>query len=93
MANRNKILVPEARNELDQFKVNVMEKQGYQFHRDPDQIKYEVARESGVPLEKGYNGDLTSRQAGKVGGYIGGNMVKEMIKMAEQQLQKNRPWS
>ena len=35
-----------------------------------DQMKYEVAREVGVNLKQGYNGDLTSREAGKVGGTI-----------------------
>lgn len=41
-----------------------------------------------VPLQKGYNGKLTSEQAGKVGGNIGGKMVKEMIKMAQQSMKK-----
>ena len=40
-----------------------------------DKFKYEVANELGVPLTEGYNGDLTSRQNGSVGGY----MVKKMI--------------
>ena len=40
-----------------------------------DRFKYEVASEIGVPLKDGYNGDLTSRQNGSVGGYI----VKKMI--------------
>jgi hypothetical protein len=44
-----------------------------------DRFKYEVASEIGVPLKKGYNGDLTSYQNGSVGGM----MVKKMI--AEQQ--------
>ena len=35
-----------------------------------DRFKYEVASEIGVPLKDGYNGDLTSRQNGSVGGYI-----------------------
>ncbi|MCL2202652.1 MAG: alpha/beta-type small acid-soluble spore protein [Defluviitaleaceae bacterium] len=35
-----------------------------------DQLKYEVANEIGVPLKQGYNGDLTSAQAGYVGGYM-----------------------
>ena len=33
-----------------------------------DKFKYEVASELGVPLSDGYNGDLTSRQNGSVGG-------------------------
>lgn len=35
-----------------------------------DQMKYEVAQEMGVNLKQGYNGDITSREAGKVGGRI-----------------------
>jgi len=35
-----------------------------------DAFKYEVASEIGVPLKKGYNGDLTSAQNGSVGGYM-----------------------
>ena len=40
-----------------------------------DKFKYEVASELGVPLTDGYNGNLTSKQNGSVGGY----MVKKMI--------------
>ena len=39
-----------------------------------DNMKYEIARELGVNLKQGYNGDLTSREAGSVGG----QMVKKM---------------
>ena len=41
-----------------------------------DKFKMEAAGEVGVNLKQGYNGDLTSRQAGSVGG----QMVKKMIK-------------
>ena len=47
-----------------------------------NQFKYEVANEIGVPLKQGYNGDLTSAQAGYVGGY----MVKKMIEAQEKQM-------
>ena len=47
-----------------------------------DRFKYEVANQAGVPLQQGYNGNLTTRQAGK----IGGQMVKRMIAVAEQSL-------
>lgn len=46
-------------------------------------FKEEVASELGVPLKDGYNGDLTSKQAGS----IGGEMVKKMIMKQEQQMQ------
>ena len=55
--------VPEAREALDRFKM-------------------EVAEELGVPLKAGYNGDLTSKQNGSVGGY----MVKKMIEQQEKQM-------
>ena len=47
-----------------------------------DKFKYEVASEVGVTLKDGYNGDLSSRDAGR----IGGNMVKKLIQQAEQQM-------
>ena len=47
-----------------------------------DAFKYEVASELGVPLTKGYNGNLTAKQNGSVGG----QMVKKMIQAQEQQM-------
>lgn len=49
-----------------------------------DQMKTEVANELGINLKQGYNGDLTAKQAGS----IGGSMVKKMI---EQQMSKMNP--
>ncbi len=49
-----------------------------------DRFKMEAASEVGVNLKQGYNGDLTSRQAGS----IGGQMVKKMIMSYEQSLGK-----
>lgn len=42
-----------------------------------EQFKFEVANEIGVPLKKGYNGDLTSAQNGYVGGYMVKNKLSE----------------
>ena len=47
-----------------------------------ERFKYEVADELGVPLSNGYNGDLTAKQNGSVGGY----MVKKMIEAQERQM-------
>lgn len=63
MARANKHEVPEAKEAMNKFKM-------------------EVANEVGVNLKQGYNGDLTSRQAGTVGG----NMVKKLIHQAESQM-------
>ncbi|MBM6617664.1 alpha/beta-type small acid-soluble spore protein [Bacillus suaedaesalsae] len=87
MSKKRKPLVPEARAALNQLKVDVMKKEGYNVPtNDPDEVKAEVAGEVGVPLSNGYNGSLTSRDAGKVGGQIGGKMVSELIKMAKNKL-------
>ena len=59
--NSNTVLVPEAKEALNRFKM-------------------EAASEVGVTLKEGYNGDLTSKQAGSVGG----QMVKKMIESYEQ---------
>ncbi|WPC42396.1 alpha/beta-type small acid-soluble spore protein [Clostridium sp. JS66] len=64
MASRgNRVLVPEAKDGLNKFKM-------------------ESANEVGVNLKQGYNGDLTSREAGSVGG----NMVKKMVEAYEKGL-------
>lgn len=65
MANKssNKLVVPEAREALDRFKM-------------------EAANEVGVDLKNGYNGHLTSREAGS----IGGQMVKKMIESYENSM-------
>jgi len=55
MKSNNQINIPEAREAMDQFKM-------------------EAAKEVGVDLKQGYNGHLTSREAGSVGG----QMVKKM---------------
>ena len=63
-ANRsNKLVVPEAREAMEKFKM-------------------EAANEMGVNLKQGYNGDITARQAGS----IGGQMVKKMIESYEKGL-------
>ena len=49
-----------------------------------NQMKTEVANELGINLKQGYNGDLTAKQAGS----IGGSMVKKMI---AQQMSKMNP--
>ncbi len=49
-----------------------------------NKFKYEVANEVGVSLKDGYNGDISARDAGR----IGGNMVKKLIQQAESQLSK-----
>lgn len=50
-----------------------------------DKFKMEAAAEVGVNLKQGYNGDLTSRQAGSVGG----QMVKKMIEKYENDIKTN----
>ena len=47
-----------------------------------ENMKFEVAREMGVNMTRGYNGNLSSKDAGQ----IGGNMVKKMIEAQEKQM-------
>ena len=63
----NKTLVPEAKEALNQFKM-------------------EAANEVGVNLKQGYNGDLTSREAGSVGG----QRVKKMVENYENSIKNNK---
>ena len=47
-----------------------------------DNMKFEIARELGINLKQGYNGDLSARD----NGYVGGFMVKRLIEQAEKQM-------
>ena len=47
-----------------------------------DNMKFEIARDLGINFKQGYNGDLTSREIGYVGGY----MVRRLIEQAEKQM-------
>ncbi len=47
-----------------------------------DRMKFEIASEVGVSLKEGYNGDISARDAGRVGG----NMVKRLIETAERSM-------
>ncbi len=50
-----------------------------------EKFKMEAANEVGVTLNKGYNGDITARQAGSVGG----QMVKKMVESYENSIKNN----
>ena len=50
-----------------------------------ENFKMQAANEVGVTLKQGYNGDLTSRQAGSVGG----QMVKKMVESYENSIKNN----
>lgn len=52
-----------------------------------DQLKFEVAQELGIPNYHGYLGDVPAR----INGAVGGNMVRRMIALAQQQLAQNAP--
>ena len=51
-----------------------------------ENMKQEVASELGITLNKGYNGNLSSKDAG----HIGGNMVRKMIEAQERTMGGNR---
>lgn len=80
MAKRRKILVPESREQLDQLKAKVAQTD------HPDRAKYEVAKDLGIPLNEGYNGRMAAADAGKIGGKLGGSMVKELTKLAKENI-------
>lgn len=53
-----------------------------------DRLKLEIASELGIDLKPGYNGNISAKDAEKIGGLIGGNMVKMMISYAVENLNK-----
>jgi catalase (peroxidase I) len=84
---RRKYVVSGAEQGMQRFKAEVMRNEGYAVNPSrPDDVKFEVARQLGIPLQQGYNGELSTEDAGTIGGKIGGSMVREMIRLAQQRL-------
>ncbi|MDB5055544.1 MAG: alpha/beta hydrolase [Bacilli bacterium] len=87
--SRRRLLVPDAEQGLNAFKTDLMRREGYAVNpSSTDDVKYEVAKELGIPLKPNDNGNLTTESVGKVGGKIGGLMVRELILLAKEQLVK-----
>lgn len=83
----NKYVVPTASRAIQDFKGEVMKQEGYMVDSNhPDDVKFEVAKELGIPLQPNGNGGLTTEAAGQIGGKIGGSMVREMVRLAQQEL-------
>ncbi|GAA0363151.1 alpha/beta-type small acid-soluble spore protein [Bacillus horti] len=88
---RKRLLVPEAEEGMQQLKKKVMAEAGYSVDpKQPDHVKYEVAKDLNIPLHEKNNGQLRSQDAGKIGGQIGGRMVKELIRSAQEHLSKTK---
>ena len=66
-----------ANNQNGYNKVNVPEAK-----QAMNTMKHEVAGELGIQMQQGYNGNMTSKDAGR----IGGNMVKKMIESEEKRM-------
>ncbi|VXC55621.1 Alpha/beta hydrolase [Bacillus sp. 349Y] len=81
--SKRKLLVPGSRDALNEMKARIS------GAGHPSEAKFEAAREVGVPLQKGYNGHLSSAENGKVGGQLGGRMVQELIKMAKENMNRS----
>jgi hypothetical protein len=82
MSRRRQPLVPAARSGLDELKAKVADV------TKPDQAKFEVAEEIHVPLKAGYNGELSAHDAGRIGGQLGGKMVKELVRIGMDTMRK-----
>ncbi|MCS1350030.1 alpha/beta-type small acid-soluble spore protein [Mechercharimyces sp. CAU 1602] len=87
---RRSLLVPAAEAGMEQLKTEIMQKQLGRGHVSPEQMKLEIAKELHVPMQVGYNGELKAKQTGKVGGQIGGAMVKELVQRGLNQWRHQR---
>ncbi len=99
LKNRN----PLAQRALQEMKMEVAQELGLferregdgerEYQEALDKMKFQVAEELGIDLKQGYNGDLTSKEAGAIGGHlggkIGGEMVRRMIRQAQEEMARD----
>ncbi|WP_220183991.1 alpha/beta-type small acid-soluble spore protein [Thermoactinomyces mirandus] len=80
----------EKRNELNQLKKLIISEVTGRHIQYPEDVSMEVAKQLNIPLKKTGNGDIRATDAGKIGGFIGGHMVKELVRMAQDELARER---
>lgn len=91
--SRGNPLVPESKEALARLRQEVASEIGVPAtsgvmatNEGPDVITHAIADMYGVPLQERYNGQLTSHDAGRLGGHLGGQMVKRLIAQAQSLL-------
>jgi small acid-soluble spore protein D (minor alpha/beta-type SASP) len=96
MARRRKrrLLVPEAREALERLKQSVVVEKMSGTAAPVERVENPArlaAQSVGIPYNARDNGDMKARDAGTIGGHIGGSMVKRLIEIAEQELAQETP--
>lgn len=90
--SRGNPLVPESKEALSQLRLEVAQEIGAPVSQvtetgeGPDSVTQAIADMFGVPLNEQYNGKLTSHDAGRLGGHLGGQMVKRLVAQAQSLL-------
>lgn len=80
---RRRLLVPEARDAMERLKAEVMMGSA---DASRDRQPELAAKQPLFTLPKGDGGDLTTSEAGKIGGPIGGRMIQRLIELAKEEL-------
>lgn len=91
MARKRRRLLIEGAQAVDRLQTDVMNRElGTSFVNKED-VKVELAKQLDIPYQsRGSNGDLRAEDAGKIGGKMGGLLVKELVRMSMESLSKNR---
>ncbi len=82
-------IVPAARAGLDQLLTKLTSEELGREFSTKEEAKMELAKELGVPLKASNNQELKADDAGKVGGAMGGRLVKELVEMSLRSLPQN----
>ncbi|SFX72527.1 Small, acid-soluble spore protein, alpha/beta type [Thermoactinomyces sp. DSM 45891] len=88
---RKRLLVGSARSEVDRLQTDVLNRKLGTAFTSREDLKVEIARQFDIPYQsKGSNRSMRAEDAGKMGGTMGGILVKELVRMSMETLSKNR---
>lgn len=88
---RRRLLVEGSRAGIDRLQTDVMNRALGTSFTNKEDIKVELAKQFDIPYQpQGSNANLRAEEAGKIGGAMGGNLVKELVRMSMKSLSKNR---
>lgn len=88
---RRRLLIEGAHVAMDRLQTDVINRALGTSFTNKEDVKVELAKQFDIPYQsQGSNGNLRAEDAGKIGGTMGGLLVKELVRMSMESLSRNR---
>ncbi|RAL25591.1 alpha/beta hydrolase [Thermoflavimicrobium daqui] len=85
---KRRLLVPEAEPKMEKLQMKLLNESMGIHASNREEMKVEVAKQLGIPYNQQGNKEMKAKDAGKMGGAMGGQLVKELVQMSLESLSR-----